>query len=351
MACSALLMTGCGNSKGAQEATTESAAETDEIVIDYSAGLTDEGKIQDVTASDLVTLCDYDNITIKKSDVEPSDEDVQEQVDSLLSNSSYGVYEGSVEEGDTINLDYTGTIDGEEFSGGSASGQDLEIGSDTFIDGFEDQIVGHQVGETFDVEVTFPEDYATEDVAGKDAVFSVTINYIHPELDDDFVATNFSETNGISTVKELKNAIKKNLRGSNENSYIWDYLLTNCEFAEIPEDLMETRLEVSLDTLRKQYHDYMGYGDEQIMTMYGYDSMDEVKEELRENTETSIKYFIVASAVADEQNLVVDDEALDQYLGEVNVDTYYDAYGQPYTNANVLVSMVSDYILEHAKIK
>ena len=351
LATAIFLMTGCGNSKSAvQEATTEAPKE-EEFVIDYSAGLTKEGKLEGINAADYVTLCDYDNIKIPKKDIEPTDDEVLGQIDNLLSNPSYGDRESAVKDGDTVNIDYTGTIDGKEFSGGSATDQSLEIGSKTFIDNFEEQIIGHKPGETFDVNVTFPKDYSSEEVAGKDAVFSVKLNYIVPELTDKFVETHFSQTDGISTVKELKNSIKENLRDSNKNTYIWDYLLTNSTFKDLPEDLMETRLNVSLDTLRKQYHDYMGYGDEQILSMYGYKSMDEVKENLRENTETSIRYFLVSDVISQEKGLAVTQEALDKYLGQGSAQSYYDTYGEPYTNANVMVTIVSDYLAEHAKVK
>ncbi len=347
----ALFMTGCGNSKKAQEATTE--GDGVQIEIDYSAGLTDEGKLEGIKASDYVTLCDYDNIEVPKKEIEPSDDEVQTQIDNLLSNPDYGVYDRAVEKGDTVNIDYVGKIDGKEFSGGSATGQDLVIGSKSFIDNFEDQIIGHTPGETFDVKVTFPKDYASADVAGKDAVFSVTLNYIAPELTDDFVKKYFNETDAISTVKEMKNSIKDTLRETNENNYIWNYLLTNSKFKELPEELMDKRLESSLNVLRKQYHDYLGYGDEQILSMYGYKSMDEVKENLRENTETSVKYFLIASAISDEhpEELNVEKADLDKILGTASADSYYDIYGKPYTNANILVTMVGDYIMDHATVK
>ncbi len=347
----ALFMTGCGNSKKAQEATTE--GDGVRIEIDYSAGLTDEGKLEGIKASDYVTLCDYSNIEVPKKEIEPSDDEVQTQVDNLLSNPDYGVYDRAVKKGDTVNIDYVGKIDGKEFSGGSATGQDLVIGSKSFIDNFEDQIIGHTPGETFDVKVTFPKDYASADVAGKDAVFSVTLNYIAPELTDDFVKKYFNETDAISTVKEMKNSIKDTLRETNENNYIWNYLLTNSKFKELPEELMDKRLESSLNVLRKQYHDYLGYGDEQILSMYGYKSMDEVKENLRENTETSVKYFLIASAISDEhpEELNVEKADLDKILGTASADSYYDIYGKPYTNANILVTMVGDYIMDHATVK
>ena len=164
MVSAVFLLAGCGNSKSAQEATTEAAKE--EFVIDYSAGLTKEGKLEGINAADYVTLCDYENISIPKNDIEPSDDEVLGQIDNLLSNPNYGDRESAVKDGDTVNIDYTGTIDGKQFSGGTATDQSLEIGSHSFIDNFEEQIIGHKPGETFDVKVTFPKDYSSEEVAG-----------------------------------------------------------------------------------------------------------------------------------------------------------------------------------------
>ena len=118
---------------------------------------------------------------------------MQSQIDSILSNYKKQVTDRKVKKGDVVNIDYTGTIDGKEFDGGSASGADLTIGSGTFIDGFEDQLIGKKPGETIQVKVTFPKDYTNADVAGKDAVFETKINYIEEDqkLTDQFVKENY----------------------------------------------------------------------------------------------------------------------------------------------------------------
>ena len=132
-------------------------------VADYSEGLNEDGTIKDVRALDYVTLCDYKNISVSRSEVELSDEDMQAQIDKLLK--AHPDYDTDtsikIKDGDTINLDYVGSIDGVEFQGGSTGGAGtlLTIGSHSYIDGFEDAIIGHNVGENFDIHVTFPEDY------------------------------------------------------------------------------------------------------------------------------------------------------------------------------------------------
>ncbi len=342
-----LVFCGCGSSKSAKEATTEESM-PDEIIVEYSKGLNEEGQFDGYESSDLVSLCDYKNIQIPKDEVEPGDEEIEEEIANLLNN--YSVREGKVEDGDTVSINYVGTIDGEEFEGGSASNVSLIIGSHSFIDDFEEQIIDHEPGETFDVTVTFPEDYQTEEIAGKEAVFSVTVNYIVPELTDDFVAENFSEGNGISTVKEFRKKVKETLRTSKKNTYVWEYLLTNSKFETIPEDILEARLDVSVNIVRKQYRDYMGYDDEQTLKAAGVTSMNELRELYQSDTENNIKNILIAGAIADECKLSVDEESLVKFLGE-DYNSYYDVYGKPYVHAQVLISVVSDYILDLSTVK
>ena len=136
------MLTGCGNSKKAAEATTEVKEET----VDYGKGLNEDGTLEGVKATDYVTVCDYAALKIPKKDVEVSDSDVQSQIDSILANYNQ-VTDRKVKKGDTVNIDYKGTVDGKEFEGGTASGASLEIGSGTFVDGFEDQLIGKMPGE------------------------------------------------------------------------------------------------------------------------------------------------------------------------------------------------------------
>lgn len=347
LATAIVMLCGCGNSEDAQEATTEASTE---IVVDYSEGIDESGHLAGVEAKEIVTLCDYKKIVIPKKEIEPTDDVVRTNMQDMLKD--YGIYDAKVKEGDTVNIDYVGKIDDKEFQGGSASGILLEIGSDTFIPGFEDQLIDHMPGEdAFDITVTFPKDYPSGEHAGKEAVFTVTINYILPELTNDFVEENFSEIQGISTVKELTAKVKENIRTNNKNHYIWNYLLTNCKFADIPEKVMETRLKVSLDLLRQQYRYYMGYGDEDIINMYQVESMDDVKENLRPDTENNVKTYLISGLIADQEGLSADTEAINKFIGKDNVDEYYDYYGKPYVKAQILISVVSDFIMENAIVK
>lgn len=222
----ALAAAGCSKSAasssasaGSEASVYGSASDYDYQNFAYSDGLDENGYWSGIRALDYVTLPkDYASIPLKKADIEPTEEDVQSQIDSLLSQNTTTreITDRAAADGDTVNIDYVGTVDGVAFTGGTYSGYSLTLGSGSFIDGFEDQIVGHKPGETFDVNVTFPDGYSdSTDAEGnavvlsnKKAVFSVTLNYISeeilPELTDAWVEENFSSTDGVHTVEDLR---------------------------------------------------------------------------------------------------------------------------------------------------
>ena len=221
----ALSMAGCGNSSASSSSSASSeasslisfgsASDYDYQNFSYSDGLDENGYWSGVKALDYVTLPeDYASIPVSRSDVEPTSEDIQSQIDNILSqNSTTQEVDRAAADGDTVNIDYVGTVDGVAFTGGTYSGYSLVLGSGTFIDGFEDQIVGHKPGETFDVTVTFPEGYSdstdsdgnTVVLSNKEAVFSVTLNSISeevlPELTDEWVDTNYGTSDDIHSVE------------------------------------------------------------------------------------------------------------------------------------------------------
>ncbi len=171
----AIGLMGCGGSASGDASADASAdASGDPVKPEYDV-------------NEYVTLGEYMGLEITATQYEATQDDYDTYLNDLLDSESYYAKSDKkkIEEGDTVNIDYVGTVDGEEFDGGSATGYELEIGSDTFIDGFEDQLVGVKVGKTVDVNVTFPDDYTNNtDLAGKDAVFTVTVNYI---LEDEVI--------------------------------------------------------------------------------------------------------------------------------------------------------------------
>ena len=227
-------------------------ADFDYETFDYSEGLDENGYWSGIKATDYVTLPkDYNAIALSSKDLTPTDDELQFQLDSLLNQytTSQPVTGRAAQNGDTVNIDYTGTVDGVAFTGGTATGYDLVLGSGSFIDGFEDQIVGHNIGDTFDVNVTFPDGYGdstdaegnTITLSGKAAVFSVTLNSISqsvaPELTDEWVDSNFGVSDGLHTADALRSYFNDALYQNNYENAVIDHLMSNAEFKELPSEI------------------------------------------------------------------------------------------------------------------
>ena len=178
--------------------------ETETEGFDYSSAFDSEGYFKDVKASDYVTLPDYTAYEMPEEYKTASQESIDKELEAIKN--GFKTQEKDTDtsreiaEGDKVNIDYVGKIDGTEFEGGSTEGNgtDVTIGVTNYIDGFLDQLIGHKAGESFDINVTFPEDYENEELKGKDAVFSITINHIYkdvyPEINDEFVKENLDLT-------------------------------------------------------------------------------------------------------------------------------------------------------------
>ena len=250
----------------AQYASPFEAAMAGENLIKTEAPLSEEGE---------VTVEDYSVIEIPENLVEVSDQDVENEINNMLSfaTTSEQITEGTVESGDTVNIDFAGVIEGETepFEGGSAQGYDIVLGSGTFIPGFEDQIVGHEIGETFDIQVTFPEEFS-EDLAGKNVTFTVTINYktvqVTPELNDEFVrsfaAANFNTE--LNTVDELREYVREYLYNNLLDNAIMKALQEKTTVTSYEESVFEMLSEYYLADLAKYAEMYAAYG------MEGYDA-------------------------------------------------------------------------------
>ena len=147
---------------GASVSTYGKVSDFDYANFDYSKGLDDNGHWTGIRALDYVTLPDdVSALPLSKADIEPTEAEIQTQIDTLLNQyaTTQNITDRAAQSGDTVNIDYSGAVDGVAFTGGTATGYDLTLGSHAFIDGFEDQIIGHNIGDTFDVTVTFPEGY------------------------------------------------------------------------------------------------------------------------------------------------------------------------------------------------
>lgn len=262
------------------------------------------------------TLGQYKGLTFKKESTKVTAKEVQAVIDRELNNRARLVEktEGEVVKGDTVVLDYSGSIDGVKFEGGTAEKQRLEIGSGAFIPGFEDQLIGMKAGESKDITVTFPKDY-TEDLAGKEAVFAITVHEIHskelPVLDDEFVKDIDDELN---TVAEWKAQIKKelapkkeeNAEAKLENDMI-DAIVKNTEI-EIPECMIEEELDYRIQELEHSMSQY-GLKFEDYLKYTGT-TVEDIKKEKREEAVKNIKSRLVIEAILKEEKIEVTPEEL-----------------------------------------
>lgn len=263
-----------------------------------------------------VTLGEYKGIEVEKKEIEVTDEEVaKELVNAQEQNSrEITVEDRPVQDGDIVNIDYAGSVDGVAFDGGTAKDQNLVIGSHTFIDTFEDQLIGKNIGDEVNVNVTFPEEYHAPDLAGKPALFEVKINGIKtkelPVLDDDF-AQDVSE---FDTLDEYKEDIKKKLveqkeqaaKTDKENA-ILEKIVENAQM-DIPEAMVETQQQQLADDFAQRLS-YQGLQIEQYFQFTGM-TREKFMEDLKPQALKTIQTRLVLEAIVDAENIEVTEEEL-----------------------------------------
>lgn len=277
-----------------------------------------------VTLKPEVKLGDYKELHVEKEAVEVTDEAVEEQVQGLRSRHAKMVEaeEGAViEKGDFAIIDFAGTVDGEPFSGGEGKGYPLEVGSNSFIPGFEDQLVGLKKGDSTDVDVTFPEEYFVKELAGKQAIFKVNVQDVKrkelPELTDEYVAAN----SDCKTVEELRASYKERMQKAAKNNAqiayekaLIDLAVANAEF-EVPEIMIEDRVTQMIDEMRMSL-EARKLTLEQYMQYSGID-MKQLRERQHDAAVENVKTDLVLDAIAKAENIQVSMEDVDSELSAI----------------------------------
>lgn len=317
--------------------------------------------LEGLNPDDYVTLGDYHGLTAEVETKTVSENDVDAQIDMELGYyiSSYNLYtyepvsgRDEVQSGDMVNIDYVGKKDGVAFDGGTASGYYLEIGSGTFIPGFEDGLIGVKKGETVDLDLTFPETYHQDDLAGAAVVFTVTVNQIcdaknmhEPDYDDALIARLADLGFGFSTMEEYRNNVKqyleeqaKETNETNKGRAIWDTVYATCEVKEPPQDLVDRlkkRVYANAESYAKQSSLELSEFIEKQMQI----SMEEFEEKAASSSVDSAKELLVTYAIAKKENIVITqkeladlkqeqaDEAgktVEEYFADVDDQDFYD---------------------------
>lgn len=365
----ALSVTGCSQKTATKDkdTKTEETVKTDDAEETESDNTEDTSEDTPTTAELMagidvekcVTLGDYKGVTVEKTIQSVTDEDVQNEIDNALANYPVEV-DQAAKEGDTVNIDYVGKIDGEEFDGGSDQGADLKLGSGKFIDGFEDGLIGARKGETRTLNLTFPEDY-TQDLAGKAVEFTVTVNAVKEPLSeptDQWVADNIE---GYDNIADYKAGIRSEQEESNEQTAenqvryaAWTQVIDNCTINEYPETLVE----VGKKLYEQQVETYAKYAG---MELDAYiESSGLTQEEYQSNMEEYGKNVaaqaLVCQAICDKEGFAIGDDdyqkALQDMLTEYGCteDELIQTYGQDNVEQSIMLNRVSNLILENANV-
>ena len=273
-----------------------------------------------------VELGEYAGLTVTKEAKNVNEADVDAEVKRMQDrNGRLLTREGAAENGDTVDIDFEGFVDGVAFDGGKAEHYSLVLGSGSFIPGFEEQVVGHKAGEEFDVNVKFPEEYQAEELAGKDATFKIKLHEVQykelPELDDDF-AKDVSE---YDTLDELKDSIRKGIQANHEKQAdqkvendLIDQVVNNMK-ADIPDAMIDSRIEELVQDFQYRISQ-QGLKLEQYLQYMGM-TMEQFKEQFREQADKQVKMRLAMEAVVAKESIEATEEEF-----EAEIKRIADAY-------------------------
>lgn len=311
-----------------------------------------------------VKLGKYKGIELKKVEYNVSDEDIEHELGHMADRNSrlVAVEDRPVENGDTTIIDFEGFVDGVAFEGGKAENHELVIGSNTFIPGFEEQIIGMKIDEEKDINVKFPEEYFSEELKGKDATFKIKLHEIKkkeiPQIDDEFA----KDTSEFDKLEELKASIKEKLEEENTKKAKYETedsaIKAVCDNVtiDIPSGMIETELENMIKDIEARLQ-YQGMKFEQYLQMVGK-TMEDFKKENEEQAKTSVKTRLVLEAIIKEEKIEADEEIVNKKLKEMA-----ELYGKKeeelkqnenfmkYIEDSIKNEKVIDFIVKNAKIK
>ena len=329
-----------------------------DAAVNYSLGLTTDGRFEGIAAKDYVTLGQYTNLTYPEEVTSVKEEDIQSRIDSIMSSHTYTneVTDRAVKDGDTLNIDYVGKVDGVAFEGGSTDGNGTQvtIGVTSYIDDFLEQLIGHQPGETFDIEVTFPDPYQNNpDLAGKDAVFTVTVNHIVEtytyELTDDFVADNLQADYGYTSIADMREKIAADLHDTQVYNYMIETILENCPVSEVPQKLVDNEITITVKQLKYQALQY-NMDASTLFTYYGVADEDAFRTTYEEDIRERISQYLVMMAIAEDAGLIATEQDVkDYFLEEMDTEDYSEYvknYGYGYIYRAVTFNNVGNYLQE-----
>lgn len=363
----AITVTGCsGNTTKDTNTTTEASSETTADSSSETEAATEAAERPDYKALDYVKLGEYKGLEVTLASTDVTDEEIDQQVETNLSNNdkSEEIKEGTVENGDVANIDYEGKLNGEAFDGGTAEGYDLTIGSGTFIDGFEDGLIGKKIGDTVDLNLTFPEDYSSTELAGKEVVFTVKINSVKraPKLTDELAAE--ISDNKYKTVDAYRNYVKEDLENTKKESQHSQELndlvalaYQNATVNDYPQEMIDYQLE-NVTSYYKSYAEQYGMEYADFLEQQVGVTEEEFLEKMTETIKQSLGQEMVLRAIAETEGVEISDEKFQEkaseyaeQMGSTDVDAFIKQYGKSTIMASILQDEAVDILEKNAVVK
>lgn len=355
------MMTACAASIDDSETN-----ETVEITVNYSYGLTEDGYYEGVNLSDYVTLPDnYKSIIVTAEDVNQTEEEWISYYNNVLTSAGTKteLADAVAEDGSFVTIDFKGTVDEKEFTGGSAEAIDLQIGSGEYLPEFDTGIIGHKAGETFDVEVVFPEDYpATTDLEGneiqlsqKTAIFTITLKSVNEyTLTDEniaqfYEAVNEERENKILTIEDMKNYSQEIYSKTKLQNKVITEVAENSILTEIPQAVLDAYVYVEMKLLKANAAS-AGLSEEYLVQMNGFESVDEYKQYITENSSQYLETQMILLTIAEKEGLQYDEETCrESFQGEP--DELIRMYGKGYVAQNVICQKAINLLIEWADVQ
>lgn len=352
-ACVACTTIGCGGDGNGGSSSTSTDKST-------SSG----SRLVSVSQKDLkdhVELGEYKGITVEKTVMDVTEDDIDFEISNILSTSAEEVEdpETKIAEGDIANIDYVGKKDGVAFDGGTAEDYDLSIGSGQFIEGFEEGLIGAKKGETRDLDLTFPEEYPSEDLAGQKVVFTVSVNAIKriPELTEEWVTANTE----YDTIDAYKESVREDLEKSNEQTAesslqntAWEQVLSESEIKEYPDEDLKAAKEEYNDSLNS-YAEQMGQSVDDLLKAQGM-TKEQIEEESQQYAEYKVKQNLILQAIMDNEGFSMDDEdsqkakeQMEEDYG-MSMDELNKQYGESTVTETVALTRIMDFIINNAEV-
>ena len=355
------MLAGCGSDDNKNESSQSTVVSTAEG--SSASEETSRVNVSDFNTADYVTLGEYKNLSVAVTPITVTDEEVQAQAlqiyQSYVTEENGGVTDRAVEEGDTVIIDYEGKKDGVAFDGGTAQGADLAIGSGQFIDGFEDGLIGVMPGDTVDLDLTFPENYGSSDLAGAKVVFTVTVHYILPVEMKDEVEAGFGSED-YQNVEQLNAYARAALEEDAQYTYdqnveyaFINAMMDNCTYQEMPEELVAQYETTITENMQMMAYMYGMDADTLVYYFYGTD----LATYASEGGKASAQQILAAQAIAEKEGLLLEEDALNERIetlaaenGCGSAEELLAQYNKEELRESLMFEDVLEYLIENGTV-